>query len=666
MAPSNGPTPPRAPPPLSAAQSSPADAVNKRINDSISRLHAELGRAREQQLEAQRLLAQANSDPLEYLNPRPVSGTLSSDTLRSGFPRESFVSAEALRTPARATHHHMKDASTDTASSPPVNPSPPRRQNGKHAAFADDLEATGPQERTAQTLPAPAPGQALSSRPGGGHAPCIVASSAAGARPAAARRRPAPSAAARPRSYADVVPRYQQPRRPPSPRPEDPRRQQQAQFLAEHAALARQLGWHRAAPRIYAAAQEHAVHARELREADAAGVPFGPARDRPPDTVLEQHQVLRDRLGYNKVRARVYDSPFAGLELPRARSPTPGTPGGGAAARSSSADPRRARATPRRGAAQRSSSADPRPFTGAPRWCSDTHPARSGSEPRFYSAEYAAPQLGGSGGRPGGSSARFRSSSLVSNHSVAERRSAGRLSPQPDRRSQLSRLSPQPSLRNSPRPRGRRSPFPDATNSVRVALRGCASWEEVDALLAAAATLEQDGKVRDAEKVHLEVLKIRRSAYGMTHDSVTASFLGLGALCEGAALWAAAENYYREAMQTCLRLHDDPRHSDARKALRGEARSLLFMQRYAEAIPKWQQLLRYATDQYAADHRKACESREGLAAAYTGAGRPEEARELRSFNEALGFVPQQVAPSPDPDGSVSPQRLSPVRSVPPP
>lgn len=175
-----------------------------------------------------------------------------------------------------------------------------------------------------------------------------------------------------------------------------------------------------------------------------------------------------------------------------------------------------------------------------------------------------------------------------------------------------------------------------AAASIRVSWRGNGSEEE-EALLLAADALEREGKQTDAEQLHIEVLKLRRANKGMTSDAVTASFLGLATLAESAGISAGAENYFREALQTCLRLHNDPRHADANRALRGQARSLLQLGRHAEALPKCQLLLEMVRERYAADNRKVCESRRDLAAALSGVGRDSEAAELRRLNEALGY-----------------------------
>eukprot|EP01065_Artemidia_motanka_P001468 TRINITY_DN10653_c4_g1_i1.p1 TRINITY_DN10653_c4_g1~~TRINITY_DN10653_c4_g1_i1.p1 ORF type:complete len:579 (+),score=155.38 TRINITY_DN10653_c4_g1_i1:175-1911(+) len=557
----------------SAVSAAPSASPSARISDSIARLHAELGRAREQQMEAHRLLAQAAESP----------------------PRALFAQASELRTPTARTplpadrSRVFPDACTATTRSfagptqpnytsprkPPSEPTPvPAPVNPPTPVFAPFGQPSAPM----RAAPAEPPRAAT---------PCIVSSGAANRRSPSARppqsRGPHQPATNRCGPYADVEPRYQLPRRPPSPRADGAHRKQYSTFMAGHAAMARAMGFGGAVPRIYAAAEDHAALARERREAEQAG--RSTPRERPRDPVLEQHARLAGKLGYHRVKTRVYESPFAGFDLASSN--------GGGGGRMC-------------GAKARSASADSRPRSPCRRY-------------RSSSAVSARRSC-----RPTGSAQR-RSSSLQSAASLA---TTVCQDPPADAKADVAPLVHPPS---------KAARIPDATASVRAAARGCPPSEDTDALLAAAAALERDGQPHKAESLHVEVLKVRKSRYGMHHDSVTASFLGLAALSEAAELLPAAENYFREALQTCLRLHNDVRHPDARRALRGQSRALLGLKRFTDAAPKLQLQLELMRETHSADHKKVCEARSMLAAALDGTGRDQEARELVRLNENLGY-----------------------------
>eukprot|EP00756_Hemistasia_phaeocysticola_P004440 Hpha_TRINITY_DN12810_c0_g1::TRINITY_DN12810_c0_g1_i2::g.24101::m.24101 len=579
--------------------------VNRRITDSIARLHAELGRAREQQLEAQRLLAQASADsPQAPSSSYGGGGTVSLRTPRSA------VSPGQVRPPVSMTLPEVPSESAP-CSAPAGQPSPRR-----------EIPNLTPFSHRSVSVASPVPGAEYNGGNGGVRhtAPRIVFGLGRSSQRSVSQLEEGGRRSHSVRShFSGVQPRYLDPRRPPSPRQGDSRQQQRAGFMAEHVALSRHMGFAGASPRIYQAAEIHAARARERRAEEASGRSPSPRpracdanSERQREAVMEQHAKLSKSLGYSKIRTKVYDSPFAGLALP---SPSPSA----AVRRSSSVMGRRSPSASAMG--RRSPTAAGR---------------RSASvEPRKRSRSSSV-----TGARRRGGSAQRRSTSNLSGQYASPARDATlrsaspRVAPLYHGRSPLRGRSAD---RHGSPPRCVGRPVPSgASAAVRASWRGNGSAEE-EALLLAADALEREGKHHDAEQLHIEVLKLRRATKGMTSDNVTASFLGLATLGESAGMPAAAENYFREALQTCLRMHNEPRHADARRALRGQARSLLQLRRCAEALPKCQLLLEMARERYASDNRRVCEARRDLATALNGVGRESEASELRRLNETLGF-----------------------------
>eukprot|EP01063_Lacrimia_lanifica_P022122 TRINITY_DN29816_c0_g1_i1.p1 TRINITY_DN29816_c0_g1~~TRINITY_DN29816_c0_g1_i1.p1 ORF type:complete len:627 (+),score=193.02 TRINITY_DN29816_c0_g1_i1:55-1881(+) len=381
------------------------------------------------------------------------------------------------------------------------------------------------------------------------------------------------------RKYRHVGARYMQARSP-SPRPalegkRDP-------LLVRHKKMTQANGYSKVQPRLYDTDDQQKERRRQRQE-ELLG-------RRPKDEILAKHKQLAHKLGYDEVASRLFDNTFGlGLDAfaPASparhhhRSPSPNAPiVATRRARSSTPKP-----TPSATAARR-----------APR---SSVPRRSASAGGAASA----------GHTPRGA---MRSGSANPPNQAAGLK--------------------------TPRGKSTKRAWRDFTTAAKQAVERAQPSAEVAELLRAASAAERDGEYDEAERLHLQVLKLRRQALGCDHPTMVSSFMGLAVLSEVAARWSAAGMYYREALSLAARLAGAVACTKKLAIKQGLAKCLVLTAKPAEAEEMLLGVLAEGAALCPADHALLCSSRYWMAQALRDLGRAAEAAELTRLNEALGFV----------------------------
>ncbi|KAJ9471574.1 hypothetical protein DIPPA_28375 [Diplonema papillatum] len=198
--------------------------------------------------------------------------------------------------------------------------------------------------------------------------------------------------------------------------------------------------------------------------------------------------------------------------------------------------------------------------------------------------------------------------------------------------------------------------------SVKEALRATPGTdEEVERLYRLASSSERESRYAEAERLHMEALRIRQRRYGLESKQATASLTGLALLAEVAGWWLKAEKYYEEAYRGLTALatqggmapgQANPPgtvpSAEAAFLLIGLSRCLMNSSRAQEAGELLRGLLADLSAVRPDGDELVCRVRHVLSVSLSRQRRSHEATELQNANRAFDYSP--TSPSGFPAG----------------